>query len=121
MLGFMQAAADGYSLAITTDGPRGPARQCKPGAVLAAARTGLPIIPVAAAADRAWRVGSWDGFFVPRPGSVVYLNYGEPIVVPADIPREAVAEWQDRVTNGQNAASAVCENAVARALGKNSP
>jgi len=118
---FIRAAAEGHSLAITTDGPQGPARRCKPGAVLASARTGLPIVPVAAAASRVWQVSSWDEFFVPKPGSVVYLNYGEPIPVPADIEREALADWQDRVTSAQNAASTVCENAVARTLGKNSP
>ncbi len=119
--GFIRAAAEGHPLAITTDGPQGPARQCKPGAVLASARTGLPIVPVAAAASRVWRVNSWDEFFVPKPGSVVYLSYGEPIPVPADIAREALADWQDRVTKAQNAASTVCENAVTRALGNNSP
>ena len=118
---FTQAAAEGYSLAITTDGPQGPARRCKPGAVLASARTGLPIIPVAAAATRAWRFHSWDEFCIPRPGAVVYLSYGDPIVVPPDISRQVVAEWQDRVTDAQNAVSAVCETAVARALGEKSP
>ena len=118
---FIRAAAEGHPLAITTDGPQGPARRCKPGVVLASARTGLPIVPVAAAASRVWRVSSWDEFFVPKPGSVVYLSYGEPITVPADITREALAEWQDRVTKAQNAASTVCENEVARALGNDSP
>ena len=118
---FIRAAAEGHPLAITTDGPQGPARRCKPGAVLASARTGLPIVPVAAAASRVWRVNSWDEFFVPKPGSVVYLSYGEPIPVPADIAREALADWQDRVTKAQNAASTVCENAVKRALGNDSP
>jgi len=117
---FTQAAAEGYSLAITTDGPQGPARRCKPGAVLASSRTGLPIVPVAAAATRAWRFHSWDEFCIPRPGAVVYLSYGDPIAVPPDISRAVVAEWQDRVTDAQNAVSAVCENAVARALGENS-
>jgi len=118
---FIRAAAEGHPLAITTDGPQGPARRCKPGAVLASARTGLPIVPVAAAASRVWRVNSWDEFFVPKHGSVVYLSYGEPIPVPADIAREALADWQDRVTKAQNAASTVCENAVKRALGNDSP
>ena len=118
---FIRAAAEGHSLAITTDGPQGPARRCKPGAVLASARTGLPIVPVAAAASRVWRVSSWDEFFVPKPGSVVYLSHGDPIMVPADVAREALADWQDRVTSAQNAASTVCENAVARSLGTDSP
>jgi len=114
---FTIAASEGHALAITTDGPQGPARQCKPGAVIAAARTGLPIVPTAACAVRAWTFGSWDRFFVPRPGSVVYVTYGGPIPVPADLAGRPASEWQERVTNAQNAATAVVEKAVARALG----
>ena len=114
---FTQAASEGHSLAITTDGPQGPARRCKPGAVLAAARTGLPIVPAAAAAVRAWTFNSWDRFFVPKPGSIVYLHYGDPIVIPPELAGAAVGDWQDRITRAQNDASTVCEAAVARHAG----
>jgi lysophospholipid acyltransferase (LPLAT)-like uncharacterized protein len=112
---FTRAAAEGHPLAITTDGPQGPARRCKPGAVVAAARTGLPIVPAAAAAVRAWIVNSWDRFEVPKPGSIVYLHYGDPIIVPVELAADSVAHWQDRVTRAQNEATAVCEAAVERA------
>jgi len=112
---FTRAASEGHSLAITTDGPQGPARECKPGAVLAAARTGFPIVPAAAAAIRAWTFDSWDRFSIPKPGSIVYLTYGDPIHVPPDLTSESTAEWQARVTEAQNRATAVCERAVARA------
>jgi lysophospholipid acyltransferase (LPLAT)-like uncharacterized protein len=115
---FTRAASEGHSLAITTDGPQGPARRCKPGAVLAAARTGLPIIPAAAAASRAWTFNSWDRFFVPKPGSIVYLHYGNPIAIPPELTDDAVAHWQGRVTRAQNDATGVCEAAVALRVGK---
>ena len=111
---FAQAASAGHPLAITTDGPQGPARQCKPGAILAASRTGLPIVPAAAASVRSWTFNSWDRFRVPRPGSIVYLTYGDPILVPSDLGDELVAEWQVRVTQAQEEAAAVCEKAAAR-------
>lgn len=110
---FSRAASEGHSLAITTDGPQGPPRKCKPGAILAAARTGLPIVPAAAAAVHAWTFNSWDRFFVPKPGSIVYLSYGEPICVPPNISGDSVGEWQAIVTEAQNEATAVCERAVA--------
>jgi len=112
---FTRAASEGHPLAITTDGPQGPPQQCKPGAILAASRTGLPIIPAAAAATRAWTFNSWDRFSVPKPGSIVYLTYGDPIIVPSDMAGESVAAWQARVTRAQVRASSVCEDAVARA------
>ena len=112
---FTRAASEGHPLAITTDGPQGPPRQCKPGAILAAAGTGLPIIPAAAAAERAWTFNSWDRFSVPKPGSIVYLTYGDPVTVPSDMANESVADWQARVTRAQNQAASVCEDAVTRA------
>lgn len=115
--GLTRAAAEGHPLAITTDGPQGPARRCKPGAVLAAARTGLPILPVAAAAVRAWYFDSWDRFMLPKPGSVVFLAYGKPILVPASLEGRGVTEWQDRVTRAQNEVTSVCERAVMRERG----
>ena len=112
---FVRAASEGHSLAITTDGPQGPARQCKPGVILAASRTGLPIVPTAAAPVRAWTFDSWDRFCVPRPGSIVYLTYGDPIVVPSSLADESVAEWRLRVALSQQEATEVVEKAAARA------
>ena len=111
---FTRAAAEGHSLAITTDGPQGPARYCKPGAIVASARTGLPIVPVAAAAVRSWTFRSWDTFFVPKPGSIVYVAYGDPIRVPPDFDGQPMETWQTRVSEAQNAVSSICEEAVAR-------
>ncbi len=112
---FSRAAAEGHSLAITTDGPQGPPRACKPGAVMAAARTGFPVVAAAAAAVAAWTFNSWDRFFVPKPGSIVYLSYGNPISIPADFGGDPVEIWQARITRAQNAATAACERAVVQA------
>ena len=114
---FSRAASEGHALAITTDGPQGPPNQCKPGAVLAASRTGYPIVPAAAVAVRSWTFNSWDRFVVPKPGSVVYVAYGDPIDVPPDLGAATVGEWQERVTRAQNEATAVCERTAARARG----
>ena len=76
--GLIRAAREGHDLAVTPDGPGGPARHFKPGALLAAAVTGLPIIPVAAGATTGWHAGSWDAFLVPKPLARVRLRYGSP-------------------------------------------
>jgi lysophospholipid acyltransferase (LPLAT)-like uncharacterized protein len=54
----------------------------KPGVLLAAAASGLPIQPLALAATRARRLGSWDRMIVPLPFSTVHFVYGEPFIVP---------------------------------------
>lgn len=94
----LRKAAEGYDLAFTPDGPRGPASEVQPGVILAAAATGLPILPVALAATRAKRLNSWDRFLVPLPLSTVHFVHAEPLVVErrADI-ATAAAELKRRL------------------------
>jgi lysophospholipid acyltransferase (LPLAT)-like uncharacterized protein len=72
----------GASVAITPDGPRGPRRKMKPGAILAASMAGVPLIPLSTGARRAWWFGKWDQFLVPRPMATVKIVYGPPLYVP---------------------------------------
>lgn len=71
----------GGVVAIAPDGPLGPRRVLKPGALVAAQRTGAMILPLHATADRAWRFDSWDRFMVPKPFTTVTVRYAEPFVV----------------------------------------
>jgi hypothetical protein len=71
--------SDGGDLALTVDGPRGPAEVAKPGAITLASHSGLPVVPITCVADSAWRLKSWDAFIIPKPFSVVTVRYGEGI------------------------------------------
>lgn len=71
----------GAMLAVTPDGPRGPARRVQPGTVVLARISGKPLVPVGIGVDRAWQAKSWDRFTVPKPFSRVVWLYGEPIWV----------------------------------------
>jgi lysophospholipid acyltransferase (LPLAT)-like uncharacterized protein len=82
----------GREVAITPDGPRGPARKYAPGALVAAQRSGAVILPVVAVADKAWRLRSWDQFMIPKPFARVTVAYGDPAAVLAATPRAAAAE-----------------------------
>lgn len=82
LLGAVRELQAGYTVAFTPDGPRGPRREIKPGVVVAAQRGGGLIVPLHAAADRAWRLGSWDRFVVPKPFARVKVLYGEPFGIP---------------------------------------
>ena len=77
----LRKAAAGWDIAFTPDGPRGPVREVQPGVILAAAATGLPIVPVVLAASKAKLLRSWDRFVVPLPLSTVHFVYGEPFAV----------------------------------------
>lgn len=82
----------GREVAITPDGPKGPARKYAPGALIASQRSGVPILPVVAVADRAWSLSSWDRFMIPKPFARVTVAYGNPTNVLAATPRAAAEE-----------------------------
>ncbi|TVP55291.1 MAG: DUF374 domain-containing protein [Gemmatimonadales bacterium] len=82
--GLIRAARSGHDLGITPDGPRGPACEVKRGALIAAQLSGLPILPMAAGASRAWRLNSWDRFMIPSPFSRIRIHYGPPLSVPRE-------------------------------------
>jgi len=90
----LRAAKSGSDIALAPDGPRGPLREVQPGAVLLAAASGLPLVPVAIAASRSRQLHSWDRMPVPLPGSRVHVVYGEPLRVPRDA---RVEEWAPRI------------------------
>ncbi|HUG02241.1 MAG TPA: lysophospholipid acyltransferase family protein [Longimicrobiales bacterium] len=89
-------------VALTPDGPRGPARVMKAGPLQAARLTGAPVVPVAVAADRAWRAGSWDRFMVPKPFARVLIRFGEPVFVAPDAPPDELERLRVRLEEGLN-------------------
>jgi lysophospholipid acyltransferase (LPLAT)-like uncharacterized protein len=80
----IRVARAGGSLAITPDGPKGPARIVKPGVIELARATGLPILPASLAYAHAWRLASWDRFEVPLPFSRAVIAFGEPLTCPRE-------------------------------------
>ncbi len=74
----------GNVVAITPDGPKGPAKIPKPGVVRAAQKTGAVIIPVIGQATRKWGFTNWDTFYVAKPFGRIEMIYGEPIELSAD-------------------------------------
>lgn len=84
------AAAQRGRVLITPDGPRGPARKMKPGAVVAAQRAGVPLYLCRVKAAKAVRGTNWDRFVIPLPFSTIDLEF-----VALDIPLEAGREAID--------------------------
>lgn len=84
----------GVDVGITPDGPRGPRHSIAPGALLAAHRAGVRLMPLAARASASWQLGSWDRFMIPKPFARVTIAYGDATPVVAPSSREA-GEQQD--------------------------
>ena len=88
-----QAMRDMYSLVVkqgispvsTSDGPQGPIHVFKLGDILLAQFTQAPLFPLAYAAEKAWMLGSWDKFLIPKPFSRIIIAIGEPVYVPKGV------------------------------------
>lgn len=88
----------GKHIVITPDGPGGPRRQLKAGAVFVASQLGRKILPGAYGATSAWRPrGSWTDLLIPKPFSTVYVAMGAPIEIPANLSRSDLDGYVQRV------------------------
>jgi lysophospholipid acyltransferase (LPLAT)-like uncharacterized protein len=107
LIGVVKELNAGGEVAITPDGPRGPARRFAPGALIAAHRSGAPIVGVSVSADRQWRLRSWDSFMIPKPFARVTVAYSGPWPVRADSPRQAAeltSEYEEMLERTARAA-----------------
>ena len=91
LISIVRVLQAGGEVAITPDGPRGPAAKFAPGALVAAHRSDSFILPVVAVADRAWRLKSWDRFLIPKPFARVTIAYGNPHACAGQF------DWHDQV------------------------
>ena len=72
---------EGYDIAITPDGPRGPRYSVADGIVSIAQKKKMSIIACNFYASSFWRLKSWDGFMIPKPFSTIYLFAEEPFLL----------------------------------------
>jgi len=87
--GLLAGSREGFDLAITPDGPKGPRHQVKAGAVRLARLSGRPIIPMSLACSRGHRFSSWDRFLLPYPFGRLVIRFGPPVFFPwTDDPEE---------------------------------
>lgn len=100
-----RALQDCQLSALAVDGPLGPQHVVKIDAIRLASDLGFAVLPVAAAADRAWVLnGRWDRMEIPRPFARLSLVCGEPVAIPSGLPDEEVAFWCSRLRDGLEAA-----------------
>jgi len=70
-----------YSIAITPDGPRGPAHKLKAGAIVAAKKTGIPVVLAGVGYKKKKVLSNWDKFEIPYFFSNVNVVYSDPVYV----------------------------------------
>jgi lysophospholipid acyltransferase (LPLAT)-like uncharacterized protein len=95
--------------AITPDGPRGPRRQAKMGAIFLAAQTGLPIVAAGCGFSSAWRAKSWDRFAFPHPFSKGCIVSAPPLFVPKKATSDELERYRREVEAKLLAVTAIAE------------
>ena len=81
-----------YSIAITPDGPRGPRHEFKPGAVITAKKSGVPIVLAGVSFKKKKVLNNWDKFEIPYFFSSAKIIYSEPFYVNKDLTYEDTSE-----------------------------
>jgi lysophospholipid acyltransferase (LPLAT)-like uncharacterized protein len=93
LVAMKRAVMDGYVMAITPDGPRGPKYSLSPGVVKLAQITHGTIMPLRISYSSFWRIRkSWDGFMIPKPFSKVHVTFDTLHVIPGTATEE---EFED--------------------------
>lgn len=96
LIAMRKQIASGHSVAVATDGPRGPRAKSKPGVITVARATGCPIVPAATSARPAWVIRStWDRFTIPVPFARAAIVLGKPIHL-GEVGEEQSLELLDR-------------------------
>jgi lysophospholipid acyltransferase (LPLAT)-like uncharacterized protein len=83
------AAGDPGLIGMALDGPRGPRREAKPGALWLARRLKIPVVPLAVEARSGFRLGTWDRTLIPWPFTRVDVRVGMAVHPVSDADVEA--------------------------------
>jgi lysophospholipid acyltransferase (LPLAT)-like uncharacterized protein len=84
VLGMRRDLEQGWTVAFTLDGPRGPKYVVKPGPVLLSRATGVPMSVFHIALTDAWVLNTWDRLMIPKPFSRALMRVSRTIAVPSD-------------------------------------
>jgi lysophospholipid acyltransferase (LPLAT)-like uncharacterized protein len=81
LMGAIKAIRDGENVGITPDGPIGPRHSISDGAVVIAAKSGVPIVVINVVPQKFWQAKSWDRFVIPKPFGTIDFYVSDPIDV----------------------------------------
>jgi lysophospholipid acyltransferase (LPLAT)-like uncharacterized protein len=99
LLGLRRALQDGWTVAFSIDGPRGPRYKVKPGPVALARSSAIPMTTFHMAVDKAWVLNTWDRLIIPKPFSRVLMRIGKLIPVPPDTSDEDLLRYEQELQN----------------------
>lgn len=96
--GVMRKELDkGGEVIIVPDGPKGPNRTMKLGALKLSQQSGAYLVPFTFAASRKKTLNSWDSFLIFCPFTRVVALFGEPIVVDPKLRGDDLEKERQRI------------------------
>jgi lysophospholipid acyltransferase (LPLAT)-like uncharacterized protein len=84
LVGMIRMMKQGFAMAFTIDGPKGPRHEAKAGPVVLAKKTGNPLMPFVIECEKYWTIKSWDRLQIPKPFTKANLIIGSSIYVDAN-------------------------------------
>jgi len=115
LLGLKSQLEQGNLVAFTIDGPRGPKYVAKPGPVLLARATALPMVAFYVALSDAWVLNTWDAMAIPKPFSKALVRFSAKIQVPGNAESDAqMMEFHRRLQAALERVTRFAEEHVAR-------
>lgn len=105
----MLRVARSSHIAISPDGPRGPRRKLKDGPIYLASRSGLPIVPMGFACNKAWHAGSWDCLAIPKLFARGFGVSAPPIAIPPGVSKDTLEPFRQQVEESLHAVSQIAE------------
>lgn len=106
LLGLRHALQQGWTVAFSIDGPRGPRRKVKPGPVALARSSGIPLSAFHMAVESGWVLNTWDRLIIPKPFSRVLVRFGKLIPVPPETTEEDLVRYEREL---QETIDRICE------------
>lgn len=99
---YLAIKREGLSIATPPDGPLGPPCEFKPGWINLSRLTGVPMLPMAYAADRCWTLKTWDNLMIPKPFARIVLAIGDPVYAGKELGEPGVEKLQHRMEDELN-------------------
>jgi len=110
----LEQANAGYSFAITPDGPKGPVRKMKAGAVVLAKKRGMKLFLVGIGYKKKVTLKSWDSFEVPLPFTRAAAVYSGPVIIDKELSYDEtskmIEEMETKLNELTNEAELTCLN-----------
>jgi lysophospholipid acyltransferase (LPLAT)-like uncharacterized protein len=112
--GMKKELEKGAAVAFTIDGPRGPKYVAKPGPVLLARTSSMPMAAFYVALSDAWVLKTWDEFMIPKPFSKALARASRKMLVGADADEPQMRDCHAQLQAGLERVTKFAEENVAR-------